>query len=52
MVAQSALCHSLLQLSPRASAWGREKQNSFLDPRKEGRRRHRLKILGVGVWWE
>lgn len=49
MVAQSALCHSLLQLSPRASAWGREKQNSFLDPGKEGRGGQRLKTLGVGV---
>lgn len=30
MVAQSALCHPLCQLRPRASAWGREKWNSFL----------------------
>lgn len=39
MVAQSALCHLLLQLTPRASAWGREKQIFISGPwkRRKGR---------------
>lgn len=49
MVAQSALCHPLRQLRPRASAWGGEKRNSFLNPGIDGKGGQRLEILGVCV---
>lgn len=46
MAAQSALGHPLRQLRPRASAWGREKRNSLLNPGTEGKGGQRLEILG------